>query len=60
MEDDAGSEDYNIRGIDRTQVWFSVRESIKNFPDETAEWYQIPSSPGNSGPGCSQIPDVWS
>lgn len=60
MEDDARSEDYNIRRIDRTQVWFSVRESIKNFLTETAEWYQISSSPGNSGPGRSQIPDVWS
>lgn len=60
MEDNTESEDYNIRGIDRTQVWFSVRESIENFPNENAEWYQIPSSAGNSGPGYSQIPDVWS
>lgn len=60
MEDDAGSEDYNIRGIDRTRVWFSVRESTKNLPNETAKWCEIPSFPGNSGPGCSQIPDVWS
>lgn len=39
----------------------SVSQS-KTSPNQTAMWWEYfkPLSPGNSGPGCLQIPEVWS